>query len=72
MTVRDLPPVSDLTEQQQRGWRCVWCRTRLSVGADVDLGEQRARPANGAAYSWFPRACSDMVSCSAREAEVAR
>ncbi|MFC9244600.1 hypothetical protein ACFT7S_11385 [Streptomyces sp. NPDC057136] len=70
--MRDLPSVSDLTEQQQRGGVCVWCRTPLSVGADIDLGEQRARPDGGAAYSWFPRACSDVAACSAREAGAVR
>jgi len=67
MTVRDLPPVAELTEQQQRGWQCVWCRQPLTAGADVDLGEQRARPARDAAYSWFPRACADRTNCAARE-----
>lgn len=68
MTVRDLPPVAELTEQQQRGWACVWCRTQLRVGADVDLGEKRVEPATGAAYSWFPRACADAAACAEREA----
>lgn len=67
MTVRDLPPVSDLTEQQQRGWSCVWCKASLTVGEDQDLGEKRARPDKGAAYSWFPRACSDATACAVRE-----
>lgn len=65
--VRDLPPVNGLTEQQQRGWSCIWCGTSLTVGADIDLGEQRARPTAGAAYSWFPRACSDTRACADRE-----
>jgi hypothetical protein len=69
MTTRELPPVTDLTEQQQRGWSCVWCKAPLTVGADRDLGEKRARPGGGAAYSWFPRACSDAEACAAREAE---
>lgn len=68
MTMRVLPPVSELTEQQRRGWRCVWCRHPLATGADVDLGEQRARPAGGAAYSWFPRACAETGPCAEREA----
>ncbi|MEU6017418.1 hypothetical protein ABZ826_26240 [Streptomyces sp. NPDC047515] len=41
------------------------------MGADRDLGEKRARPEGGAAYSWFPRACSDVVACATREAEQA-
>lgn len=67
MTARALPPASDLTEQQQRGWTCVWCKTTLAVGEDMDLGEKRARPEGGAAYSWFPRACSDNATCADRE-----
>ncbi|MDP5309968.1 hypothetical protein P8A21_03135 [Streptomyces poriferorum] len=69
MTVRDLPPVAELSVQQQRGWRCTWCSTPLNVGYDVDLGEQRARPATGAAYSWFPRCCADVRACAGREAK---
>ncbi|THA78425.1 hypothetical protein E6R60_05955 [Streptomyces sp. A0642] len=65
---RALPAVSTLSMQQQRGWRCVWCRYPLQVGYDVDLGEQRAQPRTGAAYSWFPRACSETAECAAREA----
>ncbi|MFF2013646.1 hypothetical protein ACFVWY_31905 [Streptomyces sp. NPDC058195] len=71
MNVRNLPSASELTEQQQRGWSCVWCRTGLTIGTDTDLGEQRTRPAAGAAYSWFPRACSDAAACAAREAGLA-
>ena len=68
MTTRELPPVTELTEQQQRGWHCIWCQERLRLGDDINLGEQRARPATGAAYSWFPRACADTAACTAREA----
>lgn len=68
MTTRSLPSVAELTEQQQRGNSCVWCSTPLRVGQDVDLGEQRARPTTGAAYSWFPRCCADTNACATREA----
>ncbi|TXS44945.1 hypothetical protein EAO72_07950 [Streptomyces sp. or43] len=67
VTTRELPPVTTLTMHQQRGWRCVWCRAPLSVGYDIDLGEQRTRPRTGAAYSWFPRCCSDAQACAERE-----
>ncbi|MCX4450747.1 hypothetical protein [Streptomyces sp. NBC_01789] len=70
MNARTLPPVSTLTEQQQRGWHCVWCGSRLKVGDDIDLGEQRARPVRGAAYSWFPRACGDAAACATRQVVV--
>ncbi|NUP23581.1 MAG: hypothetical protein HOZ81_47505 [Streptomyces sp.] len=70
MSVRDLPPVRELTEYQQRGWSCVWCHAVLTVGRDLDLGEQRVQPAEGAAYSWFPRACADRSGCAAREAAL--
>ncbi|OKK24253.1 hypothetical protein AMK09_05260 [Streptomyces sp. CB02488] len=66
MIVRALPPVSTLTEQQSRGWRCIWCDHPLVSGLDVDLGEQRTHPADGAAYSWFPRACADTATCAAQ------
>ncbi|WP_097865944.1 hypothetical protein [Streptomyces sp. rh34] len=66
MPVRELPPVSDMLEQQQRGWTCVWCSEPLGVGLGVDLGEQRVVPPTGAAYSWFPRECFDAGACSER------
>lgn len=65
-TATPLPAVSTLTEQQQRGWRCIWCRHPLATGSVIDLGEQRAKPATGAAYSWFPRACADTKECTER------
>ncbi|XCM28819.1 hypothetical protein ABXI76_05025 [Streptomyces parvus] len=68
MATRALPPVTTLTEAQQRGWACCWCRTQLGIDLGEDLGEQRVRPADGAAYSWFPRQCPDIVACQAREA----
>ncbi|WP_097932504.1 MULTISPECIES: hypothetical protein [unclassified Streptomyces] len=67
MTTRSLPSITSLTEAQQRGWACVWCRAALGIGLGDDLGEQRVRPANGAAYSWFPRQCPDASACLARE-----
>lgn len=69
MTTRRLPPVTDLTEQQLRGWACVWCLKWLSAGTDEDLGEQRVVPESGAAYSWFPRACGDVEECAKRQVE---
>lgn len=68
MTTRSLPSITSLTEAQQRGWACVWCSGPLGIGLGDDLGEQRVKPADGAAYSWFPRQCSDTVACLAREA----
>ncbi|MYR36401.1 hypothetical protein [Streptomyces sp. CFMR 7] len=67
MTTRALPPVTTLTEAQQRGWACVWCRTALGIGLGDNLGEQRVTPATGAAYTWFPRQCPDRPACQARE-----
>lgn len=68
MPVRQLPPVNDTLEQQQRGWACVWCRTWLPVGLSTDLGQQRIVPATGASYLWFPRECLDKAACAEREA----
>lgn len=67
MTTRSLPSITSLNEAQQRGWACVWCRAPLGIDLGDDLGEQRVRPADGAAYSWFPRQCSDAAACQARE-----
>ncbi|WP_326680912.1 hypothetical protein [Streptomyces sp. NBC_01237] len=68
MTVQQLPPVSALSEQQQRGWHCVWCAAPLGADLGVDLGEQRVTPANGSAYAWFPRECVNILVCSGRRA----
>ncbi|MFD3975207.1 hypothetical protein [Streptomyces cyaneofuscatus] len=68
MPVRQSPPVRDMSEQQQRGWCCVWCREPLGVSLGTDLGEQRIVPATGAAYSWFPRECPDAAACAGRAA----
>lgn len=68
MPVRELPPIRDMIEPQQRGWACVWCSEPLGVGLGVDLGEQRVVPPSGAAYSWFPRECLDGAACAEREA----
>ncbi|MET9942405.1 hypothetical protein ABZ086_31090, partial [Streptomyces halstedii] len=52
-----------MTEEQQRGWVCVWCGAPLRTGTARDLGEQRHVPREGVAYSWFPRACPDRTAC---------
>lgn len=66
---RPLPPAGALSEHQQRGWRCTWCRYPLTPGYDVPLGEVRVAAEHGAAYTVFMRACADAVGCSEREAE---
>ena len=68
MTVRDLPPVGELSERQQRGTACVWCAAPLCTSLGVGLGEQRVRPRTRAAYSWFPRECLDARACTGRRA----
>lgn len=72
MAVRELPPVSELSEQQQRGWCCVWCGTGLSTGTAVNLGERRHKPKGANPYWWFPRACPDVTACASREPERTR
>lgn len=54
--LRELPPLSSLSEQQVRGAACVYCGIHLDNGNAVDLGEQRTGRA-GSAVFWFPRAC---------------
>ncbi|MCX4993872.1 hypothetical protein [Streptomyces longwoodensis] len=56
ISLLDLPPLDDLTENQVRGTACVWCATSLSVVTAVDLGERRHKRLDGS-YSTFPRAC---------------
>ncbi|MFG2409274.1 hypothetical protein ACGFR8_34035 [Streptomyces brevispora] len=70
--MRALPAVKDLTEQQQRGWCCVWCRAPLGVGLGTDLGQQRVTPTTGATYLWFPRECVNATACAGRDKAVAR
>lgn len=54
--LEDLPPLSDLSEQQVRGAACVHCGIYLGDGPAVDLGERHAGRA-GSTVRWFPRAC---------------
>ena len=68
MTTRQLPPVAELTTQQQRGWVCVWCSAALHTGTARSLGVQTATPSEGSPYAWFPRACPDAGACAEREA----
>ncbi|MEU5287682.1 hypothetical protein AB0G97_27310 [Streptomyces sp. NPDC020755] len=68
MVTRQLPPVRDMLDQQQRGWACVWCRAWLALGSSADLGQQRVVPETGAAYLWFPRECLDKAECARRTA----
>lgn len=52
----DLPPLSELSEQQVRGAACVHCGIHLDNATAVDLGSRIIRRA-GTATRWFPRAC---------------
>lgn len=54
--LRELPPLSTLSDQQVRGTACVYCGICLDNATAIDLGEQRAGRA-GASVRWFPRAC---------------
>lgn len=51
-----LPPVVELSTQQQRGVHCVFCGTALQTGAVRDLGPQ-VTEAHGSTVHWFPRSC---------------
>ncbi|MGQ4351999.1 hypothetical protein [Streptomyces drozdowiczii] len=63
---RRLPSVGSLSEHQQRGWRCCWCRWQLHPGYDRAVGEIRVAPERGAAYTVFLRECADTEECQAR------
>ncbi|MFJ2090415.1 hypothetical protein ACIOEW_14280 [Streptomyces sp. NPDC087901] len=51
-----LPPISELSAQQQRGVHCVFCGTALHAGAVRDLGPQLTK-AHGSVVRRFPRSC---------------
>jgi len=52
---RELPPLVELTQLQQRGVDCVFCGITLVPGDVTDLGDQLA-DVFGTAVTWFPRA----------------
>lgn len=56
MTVKDLPDLGGLSEQQVRGKACVWCAVTLENGTAIDLGPRPLRVA-GNVTNWFPRGC---------------
>lgn len=55
-TERELPPLSDLNEEQKRGRSCVWCDTALDNATAVNLGRRPYKRLGHIAY-WFPRSC---------------
>lgn len=63
---RRLPSVGSLSEHQQRGWRCCWCRWPLHPGYDRAVGEIRVAPERGATYTVFLRECADKKECQDR------
>lgn len=52
----DLPPLSELSEQQVRGAACAYCGIHLDNATAVDLGTRITHRA-GSPVRWFPRAC---------------
>lgn len=54
-TTRELPPLSGLTQLQQRGVDCVFCGITLVPGDVTDLGPQLV-DVFGTEVTWFPRA----------------
>jgi hypothetical protein len=52
----ELPRVESLTDRQQRGADCVFCRRELVTGHVIDLGP-RPLGTHGVKARWFPRAC---------------
>ncbi|MET7445121.1 hypothetical protein OG939_17445 [Streptomyces sp. NBC_01685] len=59
-----LPPIVELSTQQQRGVHCVFCGTTLCTGAVRDLGPQLIE-VHGSVVRWFPRSC---LSCPKEQA----
>ncbi|CAL9433008.1 hypothetical protein [Streptomyces sp. enrichment culture] len=59
-----LPELDEVTPEQARGVRCVWCPTALTTETAVDMGEHLATD-DGRRARWYPRACHP---CAARRA----
>jgi hypothetical protein len=59
-----LPSLTGLTEDQVRGFACVWNGEPLTDDTAVALGKRTAKRA-GAPVDWHPRACRDCVQLAA-------
>lgn len=59
-----LPSMEQLTEQQVRGFTCVWDEAPLTAAIAVALGERSAWRA-GDRVPWYPRACRGCVFAAA-------
>lgn len=55
-TVRELPPIGELSQNQQRGIDCVFCGITLAAGNVIDLGPQKLRKGDWVTR-WYPRCC---------------
>ncbi|MFI8832700.1 hypothetical protein ACIGPN_16880 [Streptomyces afghaniensis] len=62
LALLELPSIGDLTEDQVRGFTCVWdgSEAPLTDEAAVDLGPRRMRRLDGE-YEWHPRGCRQHV-----------
>lgn len=56
--VVDLPPIQDMSEDQQCGRTCTWCGSMLLGRPSVDLGERDDADTD---RHLFPRACPACV-----------
>jgi hypothetical protein len=64
-----LPAYNGLSEQQVRGFTCVWDGVALSPGTAVDLGPRTFKRL-GEPVQWFPRACRRCALAQAMQALV--
>lgn len=62
-----LPDVGQLSESQQRGAACVWCKAPMTAVTAVDLGERRIRVLD-THFTAFPRGCRPCTAKAARRA----
>jgi hypothetical protein len=66
MSVKELPGITGLSEQQVRGKACVWCGVTSENGKAIDLGQRPAQFA-GSQVSRFPRGCCPCAKSNAEQ-----
>ncbi|MGW0372569.1 hypothetical protein ACWDZW_27505 [Streptomyces coeruleorubidus] len=69
LTLLELPSLDGLTEEQVRGFTCIWDSDEkpLAEEAAVALGPRRKGRLDGE-YDWHPRGCPEHVAHAAYEA----
>jgi hypothetical protein len=67
LALLDLPPINSLSQDQVRGYTCVWDGIALTPSTAVDLGPRKFKRV-GEPVSWFPRGCRSCTGTAAYRA----